>query len=244
VDGPPRTLAQHLGLALPLRVVSLGALVALGGCNGAAERTGGPGTLRIYLARHGETDWNAQRRLQGGTDVPLNGKGRAQAAALAARLDGVKLDAIYSSTLARSRETARALDGVAPIEALAGLAEQGLGKFEGAYLDGRDPAIEAEYSERTLDPDDALDGGESTLDHLERVRATVEELRRRHPSGTILVIGHGGTNRLVLAVLLGLELPDIERIRQSNDEVYAIDLAPGRPPMLWKLVPPEKLEDL
>src|SRR5215475_11690790 len=60
------------------------------------------GTLRIYLARHGETDWNAERRLQGRTDVPLNSTGRQQAAKLAERLKGVRLDAVYTSTLSRS----------------------------------------------------------------------------------------------------------------------------------------------
>ena len=235
-----RTRAHHL-LVLG---VPLGALVALGGCESAALRPKAPGTLRIYLARHGETDWNLQRRLQGGTDVPLNAKGRAQAAALAARLDGVPLDAIYSSTLARSRETAQALEGRAPIEALPGLAEQSLGKFEGAYLDGRDAQVEAEYRKRSTDPEDALDGGESTLAHLTRVSGAMEEIRRRHPSGTVLIIGHGGTNQHVLSVLLGLELADADRVRQANDEVYAIDLGPSRPPTLWKLVPVEKLEEL
>src|SRR6266540_1828092 len=87
--------------------------------------------LRIYVARHGQTDWNVERRLQGATDVPLNEAGRRQAADLAARLAGVPLDRIYSSALKRSRETAEALRGRAPIEALAGLNEQSLGAFEG-----------------------------------------------------------------------------------------------------------------
>src|SRR6266496_5510374 len=55
------------------------------------------GTLRIYLARHGETDWNAERRLQGRTDTALNSTGRQQAAKLAERLKGIRLDAVYSS---------------------------------------------------------------------------------------------------------------------------------------------------
>jgi probable phosphoglycerate mutase len=227
-----------------LRAVSLGSIVALGACDGAPESGSGMAMLRIYLARHGQTDWNAARRLQGGTDVPLNDTGRAQARALAARLDGVALDAIYSSALARSRETARALDGRAPIEALAGLNERNMGKFEGQYLDGRDPVLEAEYHRRAADPDDALDGGETTREHLARVRAAIEEIRRRHPSGSVLVVGHGGTNQLVLAALLDLPIVDAERVRQANDEVYAIDLAPGRAPAVWKLVPPERLEDL
>src|SRR5262249_43487216 len=63
------------------------------------------GTLRIYLARHGETEWNAERRLQGRTDVPLNSTGRQQAAKLAQHLKGVRLGAVYSSTLNRSLYT-------------------------------------------------------------------------------------------------------------------------------------------
>src|SRR6476620_209508 len=69
------------------------------------------GTLRLYIARHGETDWNAQHKLQGMTDIPLNENGRKQAAALAESLTGVHLDAIYSSTLSRSRDTAQTVAG-------------------------------------------------------------------------------------------------------------------------------------
>jgi len=239
MNGPGRKRAQPFLVGVPL-----GALVALGGCGGAPERAGDAGTLRIYLARHGQTDWNAARRLQGGSDVPLNDTGRAQAQALVVRLDGVTLDAIYSSALTRSRETARVFEGRAPIEALDGLNERRMGKFEGVYLDGRDPELEAEYRRRTADPDDSLEGGETTREHLARVRASIEEILRRHPSGTVLVVGHGGTNQLVLGVLLALPLEDAERIRQANDEIYAIDVAAGRPPALWKLVPPERLEEL
>src|SRR5262245_11027542 len=63
--------------------------------------------LRLYIARHGETDWNVQHKVTGTTDVPLNATGLAQAAALRDTLKGVPLDAVYSSTLMRSIETAR-----------------------------------------------------------------------------------------------------------------------------------------
>src|SRR5215510_5655018 len=76
------------------------------------------GTLRIYLARHGETDWNAELRLQGTSDIPLNSKGRQQAAKLAERLKGIHLDAVYCSTLSRSRETATIVRGGAPMKNL------------------------------------------------------------------------------------------------------------------------------
>src|ERR1041384_8547771 len=69
------------------------------------------GSLRLYIARHGETDWNVQHKLQGMTDIPLNDNGRRQAAAPAESLNGVPLDAIYSSTLSRRRDTARTVGG-------------------------------------------------------------------------------------------------------------------------------------
>src|SRR5574339_134409 len=84
------------GLALPSS--NLGAA--------AQTRAGATATLRLYLARHGQTDWNVEGRMQGGNDIPLNATGRKQAAALKEHLNGVRFDAVYSSTLSRSRDTA------------------------------------------------------------------------------------------------------------------------------------------
>src|SRR6202030_4278528 len=87
-----------------------------------------PATLRIYLARHGQTDWNLEHRLQGSTETDLNGTGREQAVKLAERLRGIRLDAVYSSMLHRSRETAEIVRGSVPLTILAGLNERRLGK--------------------------------------------------------------------------------------------------------------------
>src|SRR4029079_10322561 len=113
--------------------------------------------LRIYLARHGETDWNAEHRLQGSTDTALNSTGLKQAAQLAESLKGIHFDAVYSSTLRRSRDTAEIVRGATPLKTLAALNERSVGKFEGNVLDRRkDPATAQEYPKRSRDPDDEL----------------------------------------------------------------------------------------
>src|SRR5262245_52241606 len=88
-------------------------------------------TLRLYLARHGETGWNREGRTQGAQDIPLNDTGRQQAQRLKERLAGVRFDAVYASSLRRSRETAETVHGEVPITILPNLAERRFGKFEG-----------------------------------------------------------------------------------------------------------------
>jgi probable phosphoglycerate mutase len=202
------------------------------------------GTLRIYLARHGQTDWNAQQRMQGRLDVPLNDKGREQAHLLVERMRGVALAHIYCSSLSRSRETAQIVAGGRPVESLPGLDEQAYGKFQGKVLDGSDTELQKEFDRRRSDPDDALDGGESANQHLARVKATLEMIRETNPSGQILIVGHGGTNAQVLRALFDLTYEQSREIHQDNDELYLIDILPGRGPSLWKLIPAGKLKEL
>jgi len=187
--------------------------------------------LRLYLARHGETEWNRDRRLQGSADIPLNDTGRRQAAALADRLSGVQLDAVYSSELRRSRDTAAIVHGAAPIVALAGLNERRLGVFEGQISS-------AEYERRRQDPDDTLDGGESLSQFFARIHATLESLLRRHRSGAILIVGHGGTNQMIVRALFGLSAEKAAAFNQANDELYLCEIASGTARRFWKLTDP------
>ena len=240
---------MEAGWRAAVRTPWLMAMVALGGvlpgaatpAKAAARESA---VLRIYLARHGQTAWNAERRLQGWTDTHLDSTGRAQAAKLAERLRGVHFDHVYCSTLSRSRETAAILHGTAPIDTLAGLREQSLGKFEGLRTAGSDSVAIAEYRRRTADPDDMLDGSESMNLHLARVRTTIDDIRKKHRSGNILIVGHGGTNKLILRVLLGLTPEQTAEINQANDELYLIELAEGSPPRLWKLIAETNLKEL
>jgi broad specificity phosphatase PhoE len=226
----------------PLFLLYLSAVVVLIAVQPvSAESTG---TLRIYLARHGETDWNAQRRIQGQTDTPLNAKGRQQAAKLAELLKGVRLDMVYTSGLSRSRDTAEIARGGVPVKSLAGLNERHHGKFEGKLVDDSEPVAQQEFRRRRGIAEDDLDGGETLNQFYDRVRDTFNTIRSQHDSGTFLIVGHSLTNQMILRVLLGLTLQQATSIRQANDELYLIELDAARPPRLWKLITQENLGDL
>lgn len=147
----------------------------------------------ILFVRHGETDWNVERRVQGHTDRPLNETGERQARALAEELRGEQIDAVYASDLSRARETAwavaaeRGLD----VEVLLGLREKNFGSWEGL--------LDTEILERFPQARAGAWGdGETTEEVAERVLGALHEIARRHPDGRVLVVSHGGPLRAVL----------------------------------------------
>jgi broad specificity phosphatase PhoE len=151
----------------------------------------------LLLVRHGETDWNAVGRLQGHTDRPLSDFGRRQAEQLAAELEGEELEAIYSSDLARARETAEVVGerlGL-PVVLDPDLREKDWGSWEGLT------AVERDRVEFV---------GESTQAHEERILGALRRIAERHPDGRVLVLTHGGSMRRVQTAALGMALPVIE----------------------------------
>ncbi len=205
----------------------------------------GEAVLDVYLARHGQTAWNLEKRLQGATDNALNDTGKAQARQLGEKLKGVSFSAVYASSLARARETATlAVPDVAPTP-LPALAERSFGKFEGMFEDGRDGALAEEFKRRASDPDDGLDGGESLNSQARRVATAVEQIRHKQPQGSVLVVSHGGVTPLIMAHLLQLPASEAAaRIKQANDEVYLVRLRGQQVPQVWKLIGKESLEQL
>jgi broad specificity phosphatase PhoE len=205
----------------------------------------GEAVLDVYLARHGQTAWNLEKRLQGATDNALNDTGKAQARQLGEKLKGVSFSAVYASSLARARETATlAVPDVAPTP-LPALAERSFGKFEGMFEDGRDGALAEEFKRRASDPDDGLDGGESLNSQARRVATAVEQIRHKQPQGSVLVVSHGGVTPLIMAHLLQLPASEAAaRIKQANDEVYLVRLRGQQAPQVWKLIGKESLEQL
>jgi 2,3-bisphosphoglycerate-dependent phosphoglycerate mutase len=213
-------------------------------CAHSKPASSNDGTLRIYLARHGQTDWNALRRLQGQTDTELNATGREQADLLRLRMQGVAIDAIYSSALRRSRDTAAIVAGGRTVRSLAALNEQHVGRFEGLTLGGAAPDEEAEWTRRSKLEDDTLDGGESRAQMHARVCSAVDQIRSEHRAGSVLIVAHGGTNQMILRCVLNLSYEQMNLIQQSNDELYLLELESGIETKVWKLIPGAKLGEL
>jgi broad specificity phosphatase PhoE len=200
--------------------------------------------LNIYIVRHGQTDWNREGRIQGGTDNPLNATGREQATTLGRTLADVRLDAVYTSSHQRARQTAAVLEGRAPVVAMDDLRERFFGKFEGA--NDKDPAIVADWNRRRFAWTDDMEGGESLESQARRAEAALRQIRDRHKDGgTIVIVGHGGINPILVSLLLGVPPQEgAGAINQGNDEVYRVELARSGTASIWKLIPRSKLNEL
>ncbi len=150
---------------------------------------------RFCIVRHGETAWNAQRRIQGQLDIALNDTGRAQSRALAAVLAGRLFAALYASDLARARQTAQAAAETLGLEVRLSpvLRERHYGVFQGLTHDEARARHSDHYRRfECRDTHFGFDTGESLLQFQSRVMDGLSALARAHPGGDVLVVSHGG----------------------------------------------------
>ena len=150
---------------------------------------------RIIAVRHGETAWNAESRLQGQLDIPLNERGRDQARRVGLALLHEQPEVIYSSDLSRARETAEAIARSAglPLSTDAGLRERCFGIFEGntyAEVEQRWPDEALRWRQR--DPAWGPEAGETLQGFFDRCIATATRLAAAHPGQTVVLVAHGG----------------------------------------------------
>lgn len=155
-------------------------------------------TTHFWLIRHGETEWNAVRRLQGWLDIPLSNRGVEQAERLARFLRSGSfehsMDAIVSSDLSRAYDTAvRATQHMGLlIERHPSLRERSYGIYEGEdwnLLNGRDPERPHVNFRDLHQP---VEGGESLAVFAQRIQNAFENLARKHPNQNLMVFAHGG----------------------------------------------------
>lgn len=184
---------------------------------------------RLILIRHGETAWNRATRIQGHTDIPLNSVGLTQAERLAQALVDEPLAAIYSSDLARARQTAEALARVQGLDVRldAALRERAFGRFEGLSWDEitqRYPEDAARWRRREADFD--VGGGESLAVFSARCRAAVLRIAAAHPGQSIAIVAHGGVLDCLYRAATGVAL-DAPRSWQLGNAAINRLLAAG-----------------
>lgn len=149
--------------------------------------------MKLYVARHGQTRWNAENKVCGRTDQPLTAVGIAQAEALAEKASGLGIDLILSSPLQRAHTMAQIVADRcgAELQVENRLIEQNYGIFEG--VDRKNPDFLANKRQFAV----RYPGGESMMDLAGRVYPLLREIREAYPEKTVLLACHGGVCRVI-----------------------------------------------
>jgi broad specificity phosphatase PhoE len=186
----------------------------------------------LYLARHGQSEWNNLSRITGQLNPDLSPKGREQAQALAQCLQGEPLAAIYASTLQRTIDTAQptaSMHGL-PIVTLAALNEIHMGVLQGRQRDDSDPEAQALWAQWQADTwGSSVPGGERFADFAHRVEVALQGILQRHAGQQVLIVGHRATNRVLLGTLLGWPRERWVEIRLRNKHFYRVQFGSAAP---------------
>lgn len=190
---------------------------------------------RMLLVRHGETEWNRQKRFQGQIDVPLNDNGRAQGAKVAEFLKSVRLDAAYTSSMLRPKETAEIIlqhHGGLNLREIDALQEIGHGEWEGKF----EADIEASYPGMLQQWQDApetvqMPAGENLEQVWNRAIPAWKEIVAAHSGSdtvkTVMVVAHDAINKAILCHVVGWGPEAFWRFKQGNGSVSVIDYPNG-----------------
>lgn len=177
--------------------------------------------MKLLVLRHGQTDWNVEKRVQGNTDVLLNNVGIKQAEEVRDTIDLEGVDFCISSPLKRAKQTADIIcDGKIPVYEHELLKERGFGEYEGKLYDKNDVAKQWDLS-----MDDGYKGIE-TLEHLfNRADDFINKLDEKYYDKTILIVTHGGFLKALYYVINGFDKQtDLLDFFPENGVVYEFDV--------------------
>jgi len=194
--------------------------------------------MRLYLVRHGETEWNRQRRIQGLTDLELNETGRKQAEALGRALEGQELAAVFTSPLKRARDTASAIARFHCLEpeVLEGLRELDAGEVDGlTYEEMREK--HGDFLDKWIRDCSAVapPGGCGLPEIQQHAWGAIEEIQSRFSfsgrerDGTAAVaVAHFFPILSIFCMVLGIDLSECRRIRLDLASISTLELIPSR----------------
>lgn len=192
---------------------------------------------KVYLIRHGKTQWNLESRYQGANgDSPLLKDSYREIELLASSLQRIPFEHAYASPLKRARITAQALlnhlNPEIPLTIDSRLKEFNLGKMEGMHFEdvaAKWPEVLKNFRHHPDKYDESLVEGESFLEVIARFRAAIEEYCRQYPNGNILVISHGAALNAAINALIGTPLAHLkDRSGLSNTSTTILTTNDGR----------------
>lgn len=182
----------------------------------------------IFIARHGETEYNRTNRIQGrGINEPLNDTGRSQAQAIGEMLGAKSIQYVFSSSLKRSMETAQIIADrlMLEIESYQELDEMNFGIIEGQPIEDIGHHLEELHKNwKSGNTTFALDEGESPEQVLQRVLWRMDLLLKEHRGRTMLFVLHGRLIRILLSHWLGYGLREMHRVKHQNGALYHMRL--------------------
>jgi len=199
---------------------------------------------RVFLIRHGETEWNKKRIMQGSTDIPLNETGLEQAKKLGNRFKDIKLDAIYSSRLKRASQTAQKIAKHQNLEVqeIEDLNERNYGILEGkSGKELKTPPLKEINERRRTEPDFKIPDGESFQEFQNRVTVAIIDIIENQSGCNIAIVVHGAVKRALLIKFLDKKTRDeiesdgiqLLKMRTPNTSVTELDFSED--PKLIKL---------
>lgn len=172
--------------------------------------------MTIYVTRHGETDWNVMKKIQGWTDIPLNAKGKEQALSLHEQLKDIPFKAIYASDLKRAFETATIIKGDRediPLYKEPRLREFCYGDIEGQHVSQEIELFRQEVFFR-------YPNGENCLDAASRIYPLLDAIRQQYQKDdNILLVSHGGVSKIIFSYFSNMKIEEYLTFGLQNCQV-------------------------
>lgn len=193
---------------------------------------------RVYLIRHGETQWNKRGIYQGWTDIELSSEGLAQADLLGQRFAKIKLDALYSSPLKRAMATAKAIEKTTGVNVVPEehFKEINFGHWEGSSVKELSEKYGATFDNFFADPFSHPFPGEGSFDSVKkRSMEGYQMLLEKHKGQQIAVVSHGGLLRVLIMSIMGMDQSFYRKTWLSNTSLTVIDIFEQGQPLLMTL---------
>lgn len=182
--------------------------------------------IDLIMVRHGVTKWNEDKRYIGSTDLGLTDRGLAQAKAASGYLAKESIPKIYTSEFKRARQTANIIAEPhnAEVFVLPDLNEIDFGKWEGLTFEQIEDGWPDFVSRWLANEEGYPPDGESIIGFYERAKSAIEQVINKESEGTIVIVAHAGTIKLILCNLLGLSVQDIWKTKQDSASISRVEL--------------------